>query len=384
MKMRMWLITLLVAVGTTTQAQEKFTVNGKIGKLDKPATIYLSYQHKEQNVEDSVVLSQGTFSFSGEVVEPSQASLKLSHDGNGSDKTRDRLSFYVHEGVIKVNASDSLKDADIEGSKINADYKKYWQSLKPATSKLIEMVVLNKNTSPEERKSESFKGMMEEKESQMEEERKKCQINFINEHPDSYISLVALTEYTGNIQELELLEPLFESLSPETKNSPAGKRYAELLKNTRLTEIGNAAPTFTQNDSNGNPVSLKDFRGKYVLIDFWASWCVPCRAENPNVIKAYNKYKDKNFTVLGVSLDSQSAREDWLKAVKNDGLIWTQVSDLKGWKNEVAVKYAVHSIPQNILVDPQGIIIAKNLIGEALEKKLAEIYSAVPSHDFLR
>lgn len=382
--MKMWLITLLVVVGATTQAQEKFTVNGKIGKLDKPATIYLSYQHEEQNVEDSVVLSQGTFSFSGEVEEPSQARLTLSHDGDGSDKARDWLSFYVHEGVIKVNAPDSLKHADIEGSKINADYKKYWQSLKPATSKLIEIVVLKKNTPSEERESESFKGIMEEKESQMEEEKKKCQISFIKEHPDSYISLVALTEYTGNIQELELLTPLFESLSPETKNSPAGKRYAELLKNTRLTEIGNAAPTFTQNDSNGNPVSLKDFRGKYVLIDFWASWCVPCRAENPNVIKAYNKYKDENFTVLGVSLDSQSAREDWLKAVKNDGLIWTQVSDLKGWKNEVAVKYAVHSIPQNILVDPQGIIIAKNLRGEALEKKLDEIYSAAPSHDFRR
>ena len=122
---------------------------------------------------------------------------------------------------------------------------------------------------------------------------------------------------------------------------------------------------------DGKPVSLKDFRGKYVLIDFWASWCGPCRMENPNVVEAYNKYSKKNFTVLGVSLDRE--RNAWLKAIKDDKLTWTQVSDLKFWDNAVAKLYRISSIPQNILVDPNGKIIARNLRGEELQSKLAEL-----------
>jgi peroxiredoxin len=137
--------------------------------------------------------------------------------------------------------------------------------------------------------------------------------------------------------------------------------------------IGSPAVDFTQNDIEGKPISLSSFKGKYVLLDFWASWCRPCRDENPNVVKAYNKFKEKKFTVLGVSLDRPDAKENWVQAIKDDGLTWTNVSDLKFWQNEAAQKYRVGSIPQNYLIDPQGIIIAKNLRGQALEDKLCEI-----------
>ncbi len=128
---------------------------------------------------------------------------------------------------------------------------------------------------------------------------------------------------------------------------------------------------FTQNDVNEKPVSLSSLRGKYVLVDFWASWCGPCRQENPNVVKAFNQYKDKGFTVLGVSLDQK--KEPWLKAIEKDQLTWTHVSDLKYWQNEVAVQYGINAIPASFLLDPNGRIIGKNLRGEALTKKLAEL-----------
>jgi thiol-disulfide isomerase/thioredoxin len=128
------------------------------------------------------------------------------------------------------------------------------------------------------------------------------------------------------------------------------------------------------NDVNGKPVSLDSYKGKYVLIDFWASWCKPCREENPNLVKAYEKYKSKGFNVLGVSIDGASQKAAWIAAIQKDGLSWTQVSDLKGAANEAAVLYGVESIPQNFLVDPNGKIIARNLRGAGLNEKLAGVF----------
>lgn len=152
-----------------------------------------------------------------------------------------------------------------------------------------------------------------------------------------------------------------------------GQIFARTLDAGKNTAIGAQAMDFTQLDQNGKPVKLSDFRGKYVLIDFWASWCGPCRDENPNLVEAYNRFKDKNFTVLGVSLDRPDGKEAWLKAIKDDKLAWTQVSDLKFWNNEVAKQYGIQSIPANFLIDPDGKIIAKGLRGDDLQLKLAEL-----------
>jgi peroxiredoxin len=203
-------------------------------------------------------------------------------------------------------------------------------------------------------------------------EKNELTITFIKQHTDYFASLLALKDVIGPLpKDVQSLQKIFLKLDKNLQQTATGIKTKTILDKFDAVSIGRIAPGFSAPDTAGKTINLSDFRGKYVLLDFWASWCGPCREENPIVVKAYNTYKDRNFEIRSVSLDQPGKEAAWLKAIHDDQLNWKHVSDLKYWNNEVAQLYSVRSIPQNFLIDPNGKIIAANLRGEELAKKLA-------------
>lgn len=195
--------------------------------------------------------------------------------------------------------------------------------------------------------------------------------NFISNHKYSFASLAAIEQLNPE-SDLEIYKILHDGLNEKFPNSSYVQAFTSRYKELSRLAIGNDAPDIVMNTPTGEVLSLSSLRGKIVLIDFWASWCKPCRMENPNVVKLYAKYKDKGFEILGVSLDKE--KEAWVQAIKDDNLTWKHVSDLSFWNSAVVKLYNIKGVPYTVLVDKEGKIIAKGLRGQELEQKLEEIF----------
>lgn len=369
------LITLACLPALAFSQTTKFTIDGGLDAgLNSPAKVYLEYFPNGKTVKDSATVKDGKFHFGGTLdsADPVMGYLILKKEGAGPH-TRDYTQIYLEKGIIKVSSPDSLNDATIEGTPTNDDNATYHKLMKPVDAAYDSLEKVQDAATPEQKQSDDFQRSINQKEKEIEGRESVLNKKFIQDHPNSYLCMNVLENYAYGADYADIA-PLFNGLSPQVKATEAGKKFAERLPVLKSVALGATAPEFTEADTSGKMISLASFRGKYVLVDFWASWCGPCRHENPNVVRAYNRFKDQNFTIIGVSLDQPNGKQRWLNAIHHDGLTWTQVSDLKFWNSKTAALYGVRGIPANFLIDPNGKIIAKNLRGNDLEDKLAQIF----------
>ena len=316
----------MMVVASCTEETKGYIIDGEISDV-KDGMVYLKkYVDKSFVDVDSAVITDGKFKFEG------VASEALAHGLTTQKESRRPLVFFLDNDVMNVKLNESDKKLIVTGSPVNDIY----MANAP--------IVRSKGYSLD---------------------------SLLNVHPASPVSAYFVVKDFAYKLNLEEMKSVRSKLDVSLDGTFYVQQIESMIARMEKVQVGSEAPDFTLPDVNGNLVSLSSFRGKYVLVDFWAAWCPDCRKENPNIVSAWEKYKNKNFAILGVSLDRN--RDQWLAAIEKDKLTWTQVSDLKYWSSEAAVLYCIRWIPMSFLIDPEGKIVAIGLEGEELHNKLEEL-----------
>lgn len=357
-------ISVFALVSCGQRQKDTYEIKGKLDASDA-TFVYLQTYIEDSAITDSVRVNNGAFEFKGKCADPAIYYLYT----NTSSEYSDALRFVLENASYTIEGNEKeLSRATVKGAIEQGAYNQLKELLDPIDQQYADLdeeyAKISEDDAPAIRKLDAQWDQLGRKYDSLSRV-------FIKNNPERYASLIAIDQMSGGVVDPQVLDPLLAMIHGNVRNTPLGRAMINTLNIAKSTQPGKPAKDFTQNDVNGNPVTLSSFQGKYILLDFWASWCGPCRKENPVVVKAYEKYKNKNFEIVGVSLDKD--KDKWIDAIKKDQLTWVQVSELNMFNNTAAKLYGVQAIPQNFLIDPKGVIIAKDLRGDELEKKLAEV-----------
>lgn len=363
---KLLLITLsILLLGCSTES-EKFKIMGTTD-LDDGKKIFrvVADSNNQPIVLDTMIVSKGKFEFQGTAIEPDINFLYM-------EGVQGNVGFIIEPGTIKANLfKNDLASSEFKGSPSNDSYILY----KNETKSIINS--LNEISTEYERAialgDDLLANDLAQQHNDVRKKVKEYEIEFIQTHKNSFFSALFLEKYlSAKDLDIEMAKVYYNNLDDKIRNTQTGNNIYNLMNvSKKIIEVGELAPRFEGPDPSGNILKMNDLLGKVTIIDFWASWCRPCRVENPNFVRIYNKFHDKGLNIVGVSLDRD--KNNWIRAISDDGLVWSQVSNLKFWNDPIAKLYNVSFIPQTFILDEDGKILSTNLRGSFLERKIEEI-----------
>ncbi len=355
-----------------------YQITGTIDQVEDGEKALLEITSEQgTTIIDSTIVKNGTFEFNGQTDEIQVGYIQIGD-------VRAKIPLVLENEKITIKAyKDSIQASEQGGSYNNKEFYKTNQYFFAQSKKIkqfeqdnieeLRAIMLERDTA-------GRSGLVEEYE-ELQNSFKNYMMDYSSNHPKSYLSVVMISQLLGDPEtDIEKVKNNFDGLAPEIKATSVAKRteehiqtVLERLENQKATDVGQIAPEFSAPNPDGEMISLKESLGKITLIDFWASWCGPCRVENPNIVALYNDFHDKGLNIIGVSLDREDQKNKWVEAIATDKLTWTQVSNLKFWQDPIARQYNVQSIPATFLLDAEGRIVAKNLRGQQLRDKVQEL-----------